>query len=101
MDDDVRLMHKRTNGELTPTEKLGFSRTKTGCWDSLLVTGIMPLKVGWFVCMVLDDRVKFNQFQSVKNLMNWLKTNGTACLDINIYIVYNFTTLWHFVVELL
>ena len=51
--------------------------------------------------MVLDDRVKFNQFQSVKNPMNWLKTNGTAYLDINIYIVYNFTTLWHFVVELL
>ena len=43
-------MHKRTNGELTLTEKPGISRTKTGCRDCLSV-GIIPLKAGWLVGM--------------------------------------------------
>ena len=52
LDYDARVgqMH---NGELTPTEKPGFSRTKTGCRDCLSVIGIIPLKAGWLVDMHL------------------------------------------------
>ena len=51
LDDDVELIHKHTNHELVPTKKPRFLRTKTGCWDCLSVTGIIPLKAEWLVGM--------------------------------------------------
>ena len=52
LDDNVGLMHKRTNGELTPTEKAGFSRTKTEC--RAIGYRDNPAKAGWSVGMHRD-----------------------------------------------
>ena len=43
LNDDVRLLHKLINGKLTPTKEKGVFHTRTGCRDSLLVTGIILL----------------------------------------------------------
>ena len=38
---------------MTPAQKPGFLRTKPGCRDSHLITGIIPAKPGWLVGMLL------------------------------------------------
>ena len=45
LDDDVGIMHMRTN-------KPGFLPTKMGWRNTLLDTGIIPLKAGWLVGML-------------------------------------------------